>query len=159
MTTAAVCVAPPLCTDAALAAVLWRPAETWTGEEIRDYLSRRDGNRGPFSDPKCEAITHYRRSGKHARYEFRCLLGSRNSGGESAPFWVPYLDLCALPEGKAHLSAKGWVMRDHFGAYSDGEDVWDSGGDSHDEELVARRRRRGRAHELVRAPRRSQRAK
>lgn len=154
------------CTDPALAAVLWRPAERWADGEVRDYLSRRENNndnnnkaRVSVCDPRCEAVTHYRRVGRCARYEFRCLLASRHSGGAASVFWIPYLDLCTLPEAKAHLDAKGWAMQDYFAVYSDGEDAWDSGGDSYDEDLKERRRRRGSPHELIKAPRRHRRAK
>lgn len=75
------------------------------------------------------------------------------------PFWIPYLDVCALPEAKQELDAKGWVMSNYFNVYSDGEDVWDSGGDSYDEDLIERRRRRGKPHELVKVLRRYRRAR
>jgi hypothetical protein len=152
-------VPPALCEDPALRALLWRPAESWTEEEVKDYLGRREPERYSFADPRCEAVTHYRRCGRHGRYQFRCLLVSRHSGGLGAPFWVSFLDLCTLPEAKMQLDAKGWAMRDYFSVYSDGEDAWESDGDSHDEELMERRRQRGRPHELVKAPRRSRRAK
>jgi len=155
---------PEPCRDRVLAAIMWRQASLWTEEEVRQYLRRRIGNeedgvRVPFVDPMCDDITHYKRCGRNALYEFRCLLKSRHMGGPSAPFWVPYLDVRALKDADAQLFSKGWVMRDYFSLYSDGEEVWDSDGDSHDEDLAERRRNRGRPHELVKAQRRSRRAK
>lgn len=148
---------PPRCTDRALSAILWRPAVAWEDEEVREYLSRRAPERVERLDPRCKGITHYRRCGRHALYEFLCLLSSREAPEQVAPFWVSYVNLCALPEARAHLDAKGWFMRDYFKVYSDGEEVWDSGGDSCDEQLAERRRTRGRPHELVKVRQRSQR--
>ena len=146
-----------------LAAILWRSADQWTEAEVKQYLSRRvgdaDSGRVTMADPKCENITHYKRCGRWARYEFRCLLKSRIVEGPAVPFWIPFLDVKALEEADKHLTAKGWIMRNYFSAYSEGEDVWDSDVGSQDEEMRAKRRRRGRPHDFVKAPRRSQRGK
>ena len=148
------------CEDSVLAAILWRPADQWTEAEVKQYLSRRvgDGCRVAIADPKCENITHYKRCGRWARYEFKCLLKSRIVEGPAVPFWIPYLDVRALEEADKHLTAKGWIMRNYFSTYSEGEDAWDSGL-SGDEELRAKRRRRGRPHEFVKAPRRCRQGK
>lgn len=127
--------------------ILWRHPCQWDDGTVRRFLSRRE--RAPLNDPRCTGITHFKRVGKNALYEFHCLL--QKSGtieGMSHGFWVPYLDVLALPEASLHLDVMGWVMHEYFSEYSDGEEVWDSGGDSNDEELARRRKRRGGAHVL-----------
>lgn len=124
------------------------------------YLSRSGLRAGRLKavDPVCVDITHYRRCGKLARFEFRCLLQSRLGGHGVGSFWLPYLLVADLREASRMLAAKGWHMRNYLTEYSDGEEVWASDYDSGDEELAHRRRTRGRTHCLdqVRARRRSQ---
>ena len=139
--------------DPDLRLLLWHPARMWDEDVVRRFLKRR--NRSPLNEPRCVGITHFKRTGKHACYEFFCMLQLRpqpKPGAEGAPrgFWVPYLDVLSLAEADGIFREKGWEMPDHFAEYSDGEDAWESGGDSNDEDLKERRRRRGTAHRLVR---------
>jgi hypothetical protein len=118
---------------------------------VRAHLSMRGAPwRSPQIDPKCVRVTHWRRAGKNARFEFRCYLSSTTAPSpRPAPFWLPYLDLLTLVDGKTLLESSNWRMPEYLDWYSDGEEVWDSGGDSHDEELRGRRLARGRPHELT----------
>jgi hypothetical protein len=132
--------------DPDLQQILWHKATEWDEASVRRVLSRR--GRPVLNDPHCSAITHFKRTGKYACYEFFCFLYPSNHDSLPRGFWLPYLDVLSLAEAAQQLERLGWTMHDHFQAYSDGEEVWESGGDSQDEQLSLRRSMRGRSHAL-----------
>lgn len=147
--------------DPVLKAIRDKPATSWLQVQVADWLARRDGDdRISKFDPVCEQITHYKRTGKYARFAFKCYLRShKRRRSPVACFWVNYLDVVNLPSANALLKKYGWIMADYLKEFSDGETPWDdkNGTPSSCNEwdlpperrYKARKARRGSEHRLV----------
>jgi hypothetical protein len=93
----------------------------------------------------CVNITHYRRFGRRACFEFLCVL---QTGAGQRTVWVKYLDAMQQESIRIFLvERKQWTMPQHFREYSDTESIWDDDRAS-DPERQARIGRRGGAKRL-----------
>jgi hypothetical protein len=121
-----------------LSEVFDHPAPEWPEELVADYL--RCENRTPEKEPTLEAITHVRRCGKKARYEFKCML--RGPKGASTPFWISYCALLRNGQWAAMLASCSWRMSDHLNDYTSGESAYADSLSSQEDGTYRRRRKR-----------------
>ena len=130
-------------------AFLMKPAASWDEAELQKHMVRREG-RVVELEPVCVDITHYRRVGRGAKYEFLCELRSAVIADDKPmAVWIKYLDLVQVPTGHAKLIELNWRMCAMNADFSDDEDVWNSDFDSCDEALMERRQRRGSVHPMA----------
>ncbi len=102
-----------------LAEIFAYPASEWPEDLVAEYL--RCSNRNVDSEPTLERITHLRRFGKKACYEFKCML--RAQKGPAAPFWIQYTDLIRNKEWGKTLD-NHWHMYEHVDEYTSGESAY-----------------------------------
>lgn len=129
--------------------LLWTPSNEWDAEVVAAFYRRRD--RHVELDPVCTNITHYKRTGRSACFEFLCTLKNHQNiqKDRGRNFWLSYLDVQSSPSTREMLMKKGWRMSEHYSHYTDGEDIWDEDGDSHDESYRQRMARRGVPHKIT----------
>ncbi len=95
----------------------------WTEETVGEHFARRRRLKGPHEPGvRVTRITHFRRVGRGDRFEFWCYLCAiqRRHDQKATPFWVAFLDVVAMPSGKAWLAEHGWRMTDHSDWYPKG---------------------------------------
>ncbi len=98
----------------------------WTEEAVGEHfarLRRLKAEKGPHEPGvRVTNITHFRRVGRHGRFEFWCSLRAiqQRRDQKATPFWVAFLDVQAMPSGKAWLAAHGWRMVDYWDWYPKG---------------------------------------
>jgi len=122
-----------------LAEIFAHPASEWPQDLFAEYLQC--SNRSTETEPALEAITHIRRFGKKARYEYKCLLrGAQNS--PAASFWIEYMDLTKNVEWRKTLDSYRWRMSDHIDDYTSGESAYSASVKSQEDGTVRRRTKR-----------------
>jgi len=131
-----------------LSEVFEHPAPEWPEDLVAEYL--RCANRTREKEPTLEAITHVRRCGKKACYEFKCSLCGPK--GPAVPFWIRYVDLLKNVQWAATLASSTWRIQDHLDDYTSGESAYAESFASN-ENGTCRRRTKGTVRKIGR-PRR-----
>lgn len=133
-----------------LSHLLWTHSSQWLDGDLDTYFRSLD--RPVVHDPRLLRISHYRRFGKLARFEFLCTIASCLPKDRGVQIWIPYTVIAANREYLRTLQNTGWEISQHLQEYSDDDqEAWDTPAGSDDEK---ERKVRGRARRVAaRTPR------
>ena len=138
-----------------IAHILWQPSTDWNLNWLLLFYDLPEAVRA-YANPLCKNISHYRRCGRQARFEFRCMLSSIGANeGQSIKwntFWLPYHIVRSSKECSHVLELRNFTLHSMINLYD--KDESESAFDSHsdDEGQYHPRLVKGKEHVLGRKP-------